>query len=225
MKKKKQKEKLNNDRSNEKTHIICILDRSGSMYSIIDDSIGGFNSFLKTQKNLPDDATITVVLFDDKYELLYDNINIKNVEDLTIKKWYPRGSTALYDAIGKTINSEKNRIDNMDHNKPSKVLVCIVTDGNENSSIEFNLGDIKKIIKTSEENNWNFIYLGANQDAFDVGTSFGVSPNNTFTYSADKLGVMDMSATLNEVSTMYRSINTTDDSFYETTKSLIKNKK
>jgi hypothetical protein len=92
---------------NEKTHIICILDRSGSMGSIIGASISGFNEFLGKQKALPDKATITVALFDDQYNILYDNIDIKNAEKLTTSTWVPRGMTALYDAIGKTINTER----------------------------------------------------------------------------------------------------------------------
>jgi len=93
--------------TNEKTQIICILDRSGSMSRIMDDSIGGFNTFIKQQKELPDEATLTVVLFDDKYELLYDNVDIKEVKEITSDEWFPRGSTSLHDAIGKTINNTK----------------------------------------------------------------------------------------------------------------------
>ena len=123
--------------TNEKTHIICILDRSGSMASIMSDSIGGFNTFLKKQKELPDEATITVALFDDKYELLYDNVDIKKAEELTSKIWYPRGTTALYDAIGKTINTDRAKLKSLGNEAPSKVLVCIVTDGLENASTEY----------------------------------------------------------------------------------------
>ena len=110
----------------EKTHIICVLDRSGSMSSIMKDSIGGFNTFLKQQRELPDDATITVALFDDKYDLLYDNVDIKKVKDITSKEWYPRGITALYDAVCKTIHSDKAKIKKRHKkNRPNKVLVCV----------------------------------------------------------------------------------------------------
>ncbi|MFW6246798.1 MAG: hypothetical protein ACOC22_01300 [bacterium] len=210
---------------NEKTHIICILDRSGSMSSIMDDSIGGFNTFLKQQKELPDEATITVVLFDDKYELLYDNVDIKNANELTSADWYPRGTTALYDAIGKTINSEKARFKKLGDEKPSKVLVCVVTDGYENASREFNINNIKSLISDCEKEDWNFIYLAANQDAFDIGTSFGISGLNTFTYTADSLGVANMSSTLSDATTTYRSISTTDSDFKLRSKSLVKDKK
>ena len=211
--------------TNEKTHIICILDRSGSMSSIMSDSIGGFNTFLKQQKELPDEATITVALFDDKYEMLYDNIDIKKAKELTSAEWYPRGMTALYDALGKTINSEKARFAKMGDEKPSKVLVCVVTDGLENASTEYKINNIKDLIKDCEKQDWNFIYLAANQDAFDVGTSFGISGANTFTYTNDTMGVMNMSATLNDATTSYRSINSTDADFSVRSKSLVKDKK
>src|ERR1035437_10775818 len=113
--------------TNEKTHIICILDRSGSMGSIIGASISGFNEFLGKQKALPDKATITVVLFDDQYEILYDNVDIKNAELLNDEIWKPRGMTALYDAIGKTIKTEKGKFTLLCKKEPFKGFVCIFT--------------------------------------------------------------------------------------------------
>ncbi len=214
-------EEIVNIPSNEKTHIICILDQSGSMASIMSDSIGGFNAFLKKQKELPDDATITVALFDDKYKLLYDNVDIKKAEELTSTVWYPQGMTALYDAIGKTINVEKRNFEKLGNEAPAKVLCVIVTDGEENSSKEYKLEDIKKLIKSCENDNWNFMYLAANQDAFAVGTSFGVSAGNTYSYTATADGVFNMSNTLNNASVSYRSMNTTSADFKEKSKSLV----
>lgn len=215
-------EEIIEENLNEKTHIICVLDRSGSMSSIISDSIGGFNTFLKKQKELPDDATITVSLFDDHYEKIYENIPIKDAEELTDKVWIPRGMTALYDAIGKSINDAKSSFAKLsEEDKPSKVLVCIVTDGLENRSTEYKIDDIKKLIKDCEEDKWNFIYLAANQDAFDVGTSFGVAAGNTFTYSADSRGVETMNMTLTNAATMYRSSSSTNESFDDISKNLV----
>lgn len=209
------------DVPNEKTHIICILDRSGSMSSIMNDSIGGFNTFLKQQKELPDEATITIALFDDKYELLYDNVDIKKAKELTSKEWFPRGTTALYDAIGKTINAEKANFAKLGDEKPVKVLVCIVTDGYENASKEYNVNNVKELIKDCEKQDWNFIYLAANQSAFDVGTSFGVSAGNTFTYQASSAGVTTMNAKLNTATTSYRNMSTTDANYAMMSKSLL----
>ena len=208
--------------TDEKTHIICVLDRSGSMSGMMKDSIGGFNTFLQQQRELPDEATITVALFDDKYELLYDNVDIKEVRDITDKEWFPRGTTALYDAIGKTINNDKALIKKMKKkDRPNKVLVCVVTDGYENASKEFNLDNIKTLISDCEKDDWNFIYLAANQDAFDVGQGFGISGSNTYTYTATVDGVANMSATLNDATVMYRSMSTTDANFNTASKSLI----
>ena len=210
--------------TDEKTHIICVLDRSGSMSGIMKDSIGGFNTFLKQQKELPDEATITVALFDDKYELLYDNVDIKEVRDITEKEWFPRGTTALYDAIGKTINNDRALIKKMKKkDRPNKVLVCVVTDGYENASQEFNLDSVKTLIKDCENQDWNFIYLAANQDAFSVGSSFGISGSNTYTYTASAAGVDNMSMTLNNAAVSYRSMSSTDADFGTASKSLIDN--
>lgn len=207
--------------TNEKTHIICILDRSGSMSNIIDDSVGGFSSFLEEQKKLPDEATISVVLFDDQYELVYDNIDIKKAEKISKEIWKPRGMTALYDAIGKTINNTLSTFAKLNYLKPSKVLVCIVTDGQENASKEYKLDNIKKLIKDCEDDNWNFIYLAANQDAFSVGSGFGISGSNTYTYTTNSDGVFNMSATLSNATVSYRSMSTKDSNFKLKSKGLI----
>lgn len=211
--------------TNEKTQIVCILDRSGSMSGIMSDSIGGFNTFLKQQRELPDEATLTVALFDDKYELLYDNVDIKKVKDITDKEWYPRGVTGLYDAIGKTINNVKASHKKLGVEAPAKVLVCIVTDGHENASKEYRLEDVKKLIKDCENDDWNFMYLAANQDAFAVGSSFGVSSGNTYNYAATMDGVSNMSATLTSATLSYRGMNSNDDDFKLMSKSLIDDKK
>lgn len=210
--------------SSEKTQIICILDRSGSMAdkNIIVEAINGFNNFLDEQKKLKDKASLTVALFDDRYELLYDDVDIQKVEKITRDTWSPRGMTALYDAIGKTINTVKENRTKMGSEKPDKVLVCIVTDGLENASQEYKLDDIKKLIKDCENDDWNFVYLAANQDAFAVGTSFGVSGGNTYAFAATSAGAYDMSMTLNNASISYRSMSTHDADYQQKRKSLIK---
>ena len=214
-------EEITSTPTNERTHIICILDRSGSMAGIMSDSIGGFNTFLKQQKELPDEATITVAIFDDKYELLYDNVDIKKAEELSGKVWFPRGTTALYDAIGKTINTDRAKLRTLGKEAPSKVLVVVVTDGFENASREYNRERIKTLIKECENDDWNFIYLAANQNAFDVGQSFGISYANTHTYTANSVGVAGMSMTMNNASTLYRTMSSTSDNFKTASKSLI----
>jgi uncharacterized protein YegL len=209
--------------SNEKTQIICILDRSGSMTKdgIIYEAINGFNNFLEEQKKLKDKATLTVALFDDRYDLLYDGIDIKTVQKITYDTWTPRGMTALYDAIGKTINTAKSKHSLLGSERPNKVLVCIVTDGLENASHEYNHGSIVNLIKRCEEDNWNFIYLAANQNAFAIGTSFGISGGNTYTFTADAQGAFVMSNTLNNATVSYRGMSSTDKDYKTKSKHLI----
>lgn len=201
-----------------KTQIVCVLDSSGSMSSIIGDAIGGFNEFLKKQKEQDGDATITVALFDsaNNYQLLYDNVDIKNVEPISEKEWYPRGMTALYDGIGKTINSVSAAHLKLDKSeKPDKVLVAIVTDGYENDSREYSQTTIKSLISQKEKENWQFVYLAADQDAFGAGTSIGISGGNTMKYRNSGAGNAVMFAALDNATTFYRSVSLNDDN-YET---------
>lgn len=210
--------------SNEKTQIICILDRSGSMSEngIIHEAISGFNNFIEEQKKLKDKASLTVALFDDRYDLLYDNVDIQDVPPITNEIWTPRGMTALYDAIGKTINTVKANHAKTGQ-KPDKVLVCIVTDGQENASQEYRNLQIKKLIKECEDEDWNFIYLAANQDAFHVGSSFGVSGGNTYSFKANAQGAHGMSMTLSSATTLYRSMSKFDDNYQKRRVSLLTN--
>lgn len=211
--------------SNEKTQIVCILDRSGSMAdkNIIVEAINGFNTFLDEQKKLKDDATLTVALFDDRYDLLYDNVDIKKVEKITKDTWSPRGMTALFDAIGKTITTVRANHTKLGSEKPSKVLVCIVTDGLENASQEYTKSGVAKLIKECENEDWNFVYLAANQNAFSVGTGFGISGGNTYTFDASAAGAQNMSFTLNNASVSYRSMSRSDIDYDKKSKNLIGN--
>ena len=190
---------------NELTEIVCVLDRSGSMSGIIDDMIGGFNTFIEDQKKEIGDCNLTVALFDDRYELLYDNVDIKKVKPITRAEWSPRGSTALYDAIGKTINDVETRYVKTDK-RPDKVLVCIVTDGEENFSKEYNLEAVKKLIGQKEKDKWSFLYLAANQDAFSVGGGFGISRGNTINFAASSQGSVFVNSTLSKATSYVRGV-------------------
>lgn len=196
---------------NELTEIVCVLDRSGSMSGIITDMIGGFNTFIEDQKKEQGECNLTVALFDDRYELLYDNVDIKKVKPITRAEWSPRGSTALYDAIGKTINDVENRYVKTEK-RPDKVLVCIVTDGEENSSKEFRIEAIKKLIGEKEKEKWSFLYLAANQDAFSVGDGFGISRGNTINFMASAQGSQFVNSSLSNASSYVRGV--TADKLY-----------
>lgn len=175
------------------TDITIILDRSGSMSYIKETTIKGFNSFLKEQQATCSDTKITLVQFDYEYQVIYESINILEAKELSNKTFEPRGATALLDAIGLTIDNTKNRIklSNKDE-KPNNVIIVIITDGEENSSNKFSREMIfKKISKREKKDNWNFIFLGSNQDAIAVGGSFGIKSGKALTFANDSDGAVD----------------------------------
>ena len=168
--------------SREQIDIIFLLDRSGSMYGCENDTIGGFNSFIENQIKQEVDAKVTTVLFDHGYEGLYRRKDIHKIGKLTHEEYYVRGSTALLDAIGKTIVS-------MDREVSNRVLFVITTDGLENSSVEFSKDQIKNMIRN---HNWEFIFLGADIDAYSEASKIGIRMDNTAIYKKSSRGMNDM---------------------------------
>ena len=166
----------------EKVEIVFILDRSGSMGGLEEDTIGGYNSFIKSKKNL--DAKLTTVLFDNKIEILHDRVDIKEVKNLTNKDYYVRGSTALMDAIGFTINKISKE------SNGRKVIFVITTDGLENASVEYSKSKIKRMIQKRKD--WEFLYLGANIDSYGEANSIGIRRERVSNYSASKKGTRKM---------------------------------
>ena len=174
----------------ERTELVLILDKSGSMAGLESDTIGGFNSMLEKQKKASGECNITTVLFDHNYELLHDRIDIRGVSKLTQEDYTVGGSTALIDAIGKTIfkinNVQKNTAKEF---KAEKVLFVIITDGDENASRDCNAEDVKRLIQEQKEKyGWEFIFLGANIDAVSTASSLGIGPNLSAEYLADSEG-------------------------------------
>jgi hypothetical protein len=145
---------------------------------------------LKKQQAEPGECRITTVLFDDKYEVLHDRIDIKAVSPITESEYFVRGQTALLDAIGRTINKiagvQKNTAEEY---RAEKVLFVITTDGLENASREFNSDKVKSMIECQKsEHGWEFIFLGANIDAVETAARFGIGEDMAFDYLADSLG-------------------------------------
>lgn len=176
-------------------HIVCILDRSGSMGSLAVEVINSFNHFIQEQKAEPGKAKLTLVLFDNEIKTVYDRIKLKDVPELTSTEYYARGLTSLYDAIGTTLN----RIED------DNVMVLIQTDGHENSSREYSQSDIKSLIEAKEDQGWDFTFLGANIDAADVGTGFGLSLDKTVQYAASNAGVSNAFVSMDASTKMYRN--------------------
>lgn len=165
-----------------KINVVFLLDRSGSMNNSVEDTIGGYNSYLERERK--NKSLITTILFDDDYEILHYRKNVEEVKNLTRKDYYVRGCTALYDAIGKTITK-------LDHDiKNEKVLFIITTDGLENASKEYNKKSIAKLIK--KHKNWEFIYLGANIDSYAEGESIGISRDRISNFKKSKEGIKEV---------------------------------
>ena len=171
------------------TELVFVLDRSGSMAGLEADTIGGYNAMIEKQKKEPGDAIVTTVLFDDRYEMLYSGVDIHKVEPLTGKQYFARGMTALLDAVGKTIAAMDEKYGKLPGCMiPEKTLFVITTDGMENASREFDRRGIKALIEAHKEKGWEFLFLGANIDAVQVGGSMGIGADRSVTYKADGAG-------------------------------------
>jgi uncharacterized protein YegL len=173
------------------TELVFILDKSGSMGRLESDTIGGYNSMLEKQQAVEGDCHITTVLFDNDYELLHDRIDIKAVSPITEKEYYVGGSTALLDAIGKTIHKTGNaQKHTADEYRAEKVIFVIITDGEENSSCEYSAHRVKHMIeRQTNRYGWEFIYLGANIDAVETAGRYGIAVGRAQNFHADGDGV------------------------------------
>ena len=169
------------------TEIIIVLDRSGSMGSIRLDTIEGFNKFIEDQRKLGLDGKMTLVQFDNHYQIDYSGVSIDKAEFLSEKTYEPRGMTALFDAIGKTISETKSRLEK---NPVDNVVFVIITDGHENASKEFTQKSAFKMITDCKaDNNWEFVFLGANQDAIQTGGMVGVRTGSSATFATSNINV------------------------------------
>lgn len=194
---------------NNLTELVFILDRSGSMSGLEGDTIGGFNAMLQKQRELDGECRITTVLFDNRYELLHDRIDIRAVRELTEKEYFVGGSTALIDAIGRTIdklvNVQKNTAEEY---RAEKVMVVIITDGEENSSREYPLQKVKAMIEREKEKyGWEFVFLGANIDAVQTAGQFGISSSRAVDYVPDSAGTTLNFEVMSEAVAQYRQAN------------------
>lgn len=182
--------------------IICILDRSGSMWTLQEEVIGAFNNFIETQKKEPGKANVTLVLFDDQYEVVYQNKKLSKVPELTSKTYFTRGMTGMYDAIGKAINSSESK----------DAMVLIQTDGQENSSKEYTGDQIKKLIEDKEKIGWDFIFLGADINTASEAHKFGMDTNKSFNYNKSAQGINIAFNAMSSATSNYRMSKTDEHS-------------
>lgn len=185
------------------TAIEFLLDETGSMMSAWDQTIGGFNEYVNSQKAQPGTCKLTLTKFDTAgLRTPYQDLDISEVPMLDRESYRPNQSTNLYDAIGKRIQALEARV--ADFEQGTNFLFVIMTDGHDNASREFNAEGIKTLIKDKEAAGWTFVFLGANQDAWQVGQLFGMAKGNTMTYSTDNMsGAM---GNLAAATTAYRGL-------------------
>lgn len=190
-----------------RTELVFILDRSGSMAGLEEDTIGGFNSLLKKQKQEAGSAVVTTVLFDNRYELLHDRIDIQGIRPITTREYYVRGSTALLDALGSTIakiaNVQRNTAPEL---RADKVLFVITTDGLENASREYGYDQVRKMVERQKRDyGWEFLFLGANIDAIAMARRFGIGADRAVNYRPDPRGTRLNYETISETVSCVRS--------------------
>ena len=172
------------------TELVFIIDRSGSMTGLEADTIGGFNGLIEKQKKEAGEACVSVVLFDDQTEVLYDRIDIQKVEPMNERQYYVRGCTALLDAVGGAIHHIKNvHRYAREEDIPEKTLFIITTDGMENASRIYSYDKVRRMIEHEKEKyHWEFLFLGANMDAIKVAGRFGIRASRAVNYENDGVG-------------------------------------
>ena len=185
---------MKNKMRNNEMDVVFLLDRSGSMGGIEKDTIGGYNSYIDSQRGK--NVKVTTILFDDKYEVLHNREDVDNIKKLTNKEYYVRGCTALLDAIGKTIRE-------MEDKNPNKVIFIITTDGYENASTKYNKSQIKELISVHKD--WKFMYIGADIDSYSEGRSLGIKDEFIANYKKTDRGI----------SKLYNALTTASKLFYE----------
>ena len=189
------------------TELVFILDRSGSMSGLEDDTIGGFNAMIQKQKAEPGEAFVSTVLFDNESIVLHDRVDIQRVAPMTREDYWVRGCTALLDAVGGAIH----HIGNVhkyarEEDRPEKTLFVITTDGMENASRKYSYGRLKGMIERQKEKyGWEFIFLGANIDAAKEAARFGIGADHAANYHADTLGTAVIYEAMNEAVCCARS--------------------
>lgn len=172
------------------TEIVFILDRSGSMSGLENDTIGGFNSMLEKQRQAEGEAIMSTILFDDVSEVLYDRVNIKDIQPMTDKEYTVRGNTALLDAIGGAIRHIGNVHKYARHEDvPEHTIFVITTDGEENASQRYTAQRVKKDIERQKSKyGWEFLFLGANIDAVETASRYGIGADRAASYYSDSHG-------------------------------------
>ncbi len=171
------------------TELVFILDKSGSMADLVKDTVGGYNSLLKQNREAPGEALVSTVLFDHRVEVLHDRVPIDQVKPLTEKDYVPGGCTALLDAVGGAIRYHE-RVQKIlpEEYRPEHTLFCITTDGLENASKRYGYAQVKRMIEAGRERGWEFLFLGANIDVAAEAGRLGIDEDCAVEFSATSDG-------------------------------------
>lgn len=197
--------------------MVFLLDRSGSMSGLERDTINGFNEMIQKQKKLEGHCLVSTVLFDNSFEVLHNRYDLQEIKKMTTDDYYVRGTTALLDAIGRSITKISNVHSLLSKEaKPDKTLFVITTDGMENASVEYTHSKIKQMIKLkSEEYGWEFLFLGANIDAVDEADKLGIRKERVANYHADQKGTKAHYDSVESAITSYRQNKVISDKWNE----------
>lgn len=187
------------------TELVFIIDRSGSMCGLEQDTAGGFNSLINKQKHKDGKCYVSAVLFDNVCEVLYDRNDISEIREMTVRDCEARGSTALMDALGGAIHHIGNihkyaRAEDV----PEHTMFVIITDGLENSSVRYSANQVRAMVeKEKSQYGWEFIFLGANIDAVETAARYGIDADRAVNYNSDSEGTQmvydSISAAVDEV--------------------------
>lgn len=189
------------------SEIICILDRSGSMFPLTQSVINGYNEFIKSQRKVEGDAYVTTVLFDDEYKMLYDHINIQEIPEMTERQYNADGLTMLYDAIGMTMDSVGERLANTpEDERPEHVVFFIMTDGANNYSKKYSKETIKEMIEHQQTvYSWEFIFMGAGIDAKNEASQLGIKTEQSYSVDHSAKGISATFATMDCLASSIRA--------------------
>lgn len=192
--------------NNNLTELVFVLDRSGSMHGLENETIGGFNGLIEKQRTEEGETRVTAVLFDNEYDVLYDGVDIGSVPPLTGKEYFARGTTALLDAVGKTIDAVGERLAaTPEEERPAKVIFAITTDGLENASRYYSLGQVKEMIEHQKNKySWEFLFYGAGIDAVHSAREIGISADKAMRIAADSEGIRESYSCMSEMISEFR---------------------
>ena len=188
------------------TELVFILDRSGSMCGLENDTIGGFNSFVKKQRDVDGECLVSTVLFNQESEVIHDRIPLRDVPEMTGKEYVPSGSTALIDAMGDAIRHIRNVHKYIrEEDVPEHTIFVIITDGQENDSHRYSSDEVKKMVSKQKEKGWEFLFLGANIDAVETAKHYGIAPDRATNYVCDAKGTEVNYKTLSQAVSIFRT--------------------